>query len=216
VRVIVDWANPQRGVLLVSVRYRSWNLSTAFQTLVTATDGGSGSSGHHEYIPRIQLSSLVATHRRTKETVLGCYLELALRSLRQNVALTLLTVILVGAGVGCFTFAFTEDDRTFGQIRADAYRSFRCSIVPLAAICILLLIVTAGGIIGLNTYWVGQRRRYIDMRRALGARRIDILRYLHVENLLISGGACIAGTLIRLVLNIWLAPIAEVTRMSLI
>jgi putative ABC transport system permease protein len=39
--------------------------------------------------------------------VLGYYLQLALRSLRQNVALTLLTVILVGAGVGCFTFAFT-------------------------------------------------------------------------------------------------------------
>jgi putative ABC transport system permease protein len=108
-----------------------------------------------------------------------------------------------------------EDDRTFGQIRADAYRSLRWSIIPLSAICILLLIVTAGGIIGLNTYWVSQRRRYIGMRRALGARRIDILRYIHLENLLISAGACIAGTLICLVMNIWLASIAEVTRMSL-
>jgi putative ABC transport system permease protein len=35
------------------------------------------------------------------------YLELALRNLRRNVALTMLTMILVSAGVGCFTFAFT-------------------------------------------------------------------------------------------------------------
>ncbi len=35
------------------------------------------------------------------------YLELALRNLRRNVALMVLTVILVGAGVGCFTFAYT-------------------------------------------------------------------------------------------------------------
>jgi putative ABC transport system permease protein len=35
------------------------------------------------------------------------YLELALRNLKRNVALTILTVILVSAGVGCFTFSFT-------------------------------------------------------------------------------------------------------------
>lgn len=81
-------------------------------------------------------------------------------------------------------------------------------------ICALLLIVTAGGIIGLNTYWVSQRRRYIGMRRALGARRVDILRYVHLETLIISGGACIAGIMIGLAMNIWLAATAEVTRMS--
>jgi hypothetical protein len=34
-----------------SGRYRSWNLSAPFQTFVTATDGGSCASGHHEYLP---------------------------------------------------------------------------------------------------------------------------------------------------------------------
>jgi putative ABC transport system permease protein len=108
-----------------------------------------------------------------------------------------------------------ENVSTFSQIRANAYRSLRWSIIPLTVICVLLLIVTAGGIVGLNTYWVSQRRRHIGMRRALGARRIDILRYVHVENLLIAGGACIAGILLGLAMNIWIAATAEVTRMSL-
>jgi hypothetical protein len=34
-----------------SGRYRSWDLRVPFQTFVTATDGGSCSSGHHEYLP---------------------------------------------------------------------------------------------------------------------------------------------------------------------
>ena len=42
-------------------------------------------------------------------------------------------------------------------------------------------------------YWVGQRRRYIGMRRALGARRIDILRYFQTENLLIAGSGVLLG-----------------------
>jgi putative ABC transport system permease protein len=39
--------------------------------------------------------------------VCGYYFDLALRNLRRNLGLTLLTLVLVGAGVGCFTFSFT-------------------------------------------------------------------------------------------------------------
>src|SRR3546814_12788772 len=44
-----------------------------------------------------------------------------------------------------------------------------------------------GGIVGLSSFWVGQRRRSIGVRRALGATRGDILRYFQTENALIVG-----------------------------
>ena len=54
-------------------------------------------------------------------------------------------------------------------------------------------------------YWVGQRRRQIGMRRALGARRIDILRYFHTENLLIAGIGALLGVAGGLGTNLWMA-----------
>jgi putative ABC transport system permease protein len=63
-------------------------------------------------------------------------------------------------------------------------------------------------------YWVAQRRRQIGMRRALGARRVDILRYFQVENLLIAGTGAALGIAIGLAGNTWLATTLILTRMS--
>ncbi len=78
----------------------------------------------------------------------------------------------------------------------------------------MLLAVTVFGIVGLTMYWVGQRRRYIGMRRALGARRIDILRYFHTENLLIAGGGVLLGIVLGLASNLWLTSHLQLGRMS--
>jgi putative ABC transport system permease protein len=42
------------------------------------------------------------------------------------------------------------------------------------------------------------------VRRAVGARRVDILRYFQIENLLIVGGGTVAGALFAPGLNAWL------------
>jgi putative ABC transport system permease protein len=104
---------------------------------------------------------------------------------------------------------------TFSQTRERAYRSDRALSLTLVTVCALLLTVTALGIVGLTTYWVAQRRRQIGVRRALGARRVDILRYFQTENLLIvvTGGAL--GIALALAGNLWLVTYLEVTRMSL-
>jgi putative ABC transport system permease protein len=104
---------------------------------------------------------------------------------------------------------------TFSQTRERAYRSDRALSLTLVTVCALLLTVTALGIVGLTTYWVAQRRRQIGVRRALGARRVDILRYFQTENLLIvvAGGAL--GIALALAGNLWLVTYLEVTRMSL-
>jgi len=107
------------------------------------------------------------------------------------------------------------DVQPFSQIRRRAHRGNRATIIMLGVLSALLLAITAFGVIGLTMFWVGQRRRYIGMRRALCARRLDILRYFHTENLLIAGSGCLLGVALGLSGNTWLAARLEIHRMSL-
>src|SRR5699024_5398288 len=72
-----------------------------------------------------------------------------------------------------------DDDavKSFAQIRAEAYKGDIGMAILMGVICLILIAVTAGGIVGLTSFWVGQRRKQIGVRRALGARKVDILRY---------------------------------------
>jgi putative ABC transport system permease protein len=83
----------------------------------------------------------------------------------------------------------------------------------MGVICLILLGVTAAGIVGLTSFWVGQRHRQIGVRRALGARKIDILHYFQIENLLIAGIGVVLGILLSVGLNLWLMSHYEMTRM---
>jgi putative ABC transport system permease protein len=104
--------------------------------------------------------------------------------------------------------------RTFAEMRRAAYSGERKQSVVLAVVCALLLTVTALGVVGLSSYWVAQRTRYIGMRRALGARRSDILGYFHLENLIIAGIGALLGIALGVCGNIWLAASFSITRMS--
>jgi putative ABC transport system permease protein len=108
-----------------------------------------------------------------------------------------------------------QDLRPFAATRRQAYLEEQVNTVLLAVVSALLLAVTAFGVIGLTLYWVAQRRRQVGVRRALGARRIDILQYFHTENLLIAGGGCIVGIVLGLAANAWLLfRVDGLTRMS--
>jgi putative ABC transport system permease protein len=103
----------------------------------------------------------------------------------------------------------------FAETRRRAASYKRATSVMLGVVCGVLLIVTVFGIVGLTQFWVTQRRRYIGMRRALGARRLDILTYFLTENLLIAGGGCAAGILLGLAGNTWLrSKLYEMGQMS--
>lgn len=93
---------------------------------------------------------------------------------------------------------------SFDELRNIAYARDRGMAQLLGAICLVLLAVTAAGIVGLTTFWVGQRRRQIGIRRALGARQRDILSYFLTENFLISAGGVVLGSVFALALNLWL------------
>jgi len=85
--------------------------------------------------------------------------------------------------------------------------------ILMGGVCLILLGVTAAGIVGLTSFWVGQRHRQIGVRRALGARRIDILHYFQIENLLIAGGGVVLGVLLAVTLNLWLMAHYEMERL---
>jgi putative ABC transport system permease protein len=99
---------------------------------------------------------------------------------------------------------------SYAEVRHRAFERDRGMAVLMSIICVILLAITAAGIVGLTSFWVGQRRKQIGVRRALGATHGDILRYFMTENLLISLGGVGIGVLLTFGLNLWL-----VTRFTL-
>ena len=110
-----------------------------------------------------------------------------------------------------------DDDsvKSFADIRASAYRADVGMAILMGVVCLILLCVTAAGIVGLTSFWVGQRHRQIGVRRALGARKVDILHYFQIENLLIAGAGVVLGVLMAVGLNMWLMAHYEMTRIPL-
>lgn len=104
---------------------------------------------------------------------------------------------------------------TLEQHRKDRYRADRGLSWMLIAVSTLLLLVTASGIVGIASLWVAQRKKQIGVRRALGARRIDILRYFLTENFMITSAGIVAGVLLALALNHLLVRQLELARLPL-
>lgn len=91
----------------------------------------------------------------------------------------------------------------YATIRQKAFDSDRGMAVLMGIICVVLLAVTAAGIVGLTSFWVSQRRKQIGVRRALGARQRDILTYFLTENFLISAAGVALGTVLAIIFNLW-------------
>jgi putative ABC transport system permease protein len=83
----------------------------------------------------------------------------------------------------------------------------------LIFVSVLLVIITCSGIVGMTSLWVSQRKKQIGVRRALGARKIDILRYFITENLIISCTGVVSGALMAVGLNEFLVSQLELTKM---
>jgi putative ABC transport system permease protein len=95
-----------------------------------------------------------------------------------------------------------EGVQHFSALRTKAFATDRGLVILLTAASIILLLATAGGIIGITTLWVEGRRRALGLRRALGARRRDILAYILAENFFIVLLGICCGSIIALTANI--------------
>jgi putative ABC transport system permease protein len=104
---------------------------------------------------------------------------------------------------------------SLSEMRARIFGPARGIALLMSVICIILLSVTAAGIVGLTSFWVGQRTRQIGVRRAFGARKTDILRYFQIENLMIVGSGAVAGALCAYGLSAWLMAHFEMMHLPL-
>lgn len=101
------------------------------------------------------------------------------------------------------------------QQRHNRYRGDIGLARVLSVMSIFLLLVTASGIVGMTSFWVAQRRKQIGVRRALGARKVDILRYFLTENFIISSLGIFAGLAMGVGLNQILVQTLEFPRLPI-
>jgi putative ABC transport system permease protein len=105
--------------------------------------------------------------------------------------------------------------RTLEYFKSATYRNDRNMAIFLATVTGLLLVVTALGVFGLATFNVSTRTKQIGTRRALGARRQDIVRYFMVENWLVTTVGIAVGCALALVAGYALTLQYGLPRLSL-
>lgn len=121
----------------------------------------------------------------------------------------------VEAAIGRIPGLMVVHQATMDEDRYDMYRDDRAVAWMLTTVTVLLLLVTGSGIVGMATLWVNQRRKQIGVRRALGARKVDVLRYFITENFIITSGGVVAGLLLAVGLNQLLVSQLELTKLPL-
>jgi putative ABC transport system permease protein len=104
--------------------------------------------------------------------------------------------------------------RVLEDVATSSYGSDSDMMVILSSVVCLLLLITVVGIVGLAAFSVNQRTRQIGTRRALGARRYQILRYFLVENWLITSIGLTLGVLLASAFNYYLVVHFELERLD--
>jgi putative ABC transport system permease protein len=102
---------------------------------------------------------------------------------------------------------------SFTDIRDQYFANMSSMAWMLVLVCVVMLAVTAFGIVGLTSFWVQQRRRQIGIRRAVGATRGHIMQYFQAENFLLSSAGIVLGMALAFAINLYLMHHYEMTRM---
>jgi putative ABC transport system permease protein len=84
----------------------------------------------------------------------------------------------------------------------------------LNGVMVMLVFVTALGIVGLTSFSVAERTRQIGTRRALGATQAAILRYFLVENWLVTSLGIALGVVLAIALNVGVVSISADAKLS--
>ena len=105
--------------------------------------------------------------------------------------------------------------RFYDTIKSGFFSSSRAALWLLASVALVVLAVTVIGIMGLTGFWIQRRARSIGIRRALGARRRDILQYFQAENALVVVIGITIGMLLAYFGNALLMRYYELPRLPL-
>lgn len=106
--------------------------------------------------------------------------------------------------------------RSLEEVRRRVYLPDRNMAIFLVTITTLLLGLTALSLFGLATFSVNARIKQIGTRRALGARRADIVRYFLLENWLITTIGIAVGAVLALTASYWLSREYGLPRLDLL
>jgi putative ABC transport system permease protein len=91
--------------------------------------------------------------------------------------------------------------QTIPEIKDGFFSGQRLIITSMTAVIVVLVFVTALGILGITSLAVAERTRQIGTRRALGATRGDILKHFLTENWLVTTIGLILGVIATYLLN---------------
>ncbi|WP_448102157.1 ABC transporter permease [Luteibacter jiangsuensis] len=104
-------------------------------------------------------------------------------------------------------------NEAYSDTVSEYFRGDRSLAILLMVIVLVFMGVTAVGIVGLSSFWVQRRRRQIGVRRALGARRNDIILYFLAENAAIVATGAVIGMVLAVLASHWLMTHYEVPRL---
>ncbi len=104
--------------------------------------------------------------------------------------------------------------RRLHDVLAGSYGNDRAMTITLLTVMGLLIAVTVLGLFGLMSFNVNRRRKQIGTRRALGARRSDIVRHFLVESWLITSLGAAAGIALAITLSVWLVNTFELPKLD--
>jgi putative ABC transport system permease protein len=114
-----------------------------------------------------------------------------------------------------------DPNRVIGKLRKmseqkqASYAGDSLMAVTLTVVTGLVLVFSALGIFGLATFNVNTRTRQIGTRRAVGARRRDIVGYFMAENWMVTSLGVVVGCCLALAAGFWLSTHFGLPRLDL-
>jgi putative ABC transport system permease protein len=114
-----------------------------------------------------------------------------------------------------------DPNRVVGKLRKmsdDKQRSYSGDMMmafTLTVVTGLVLVFSSLGIFGLATFNVNSRTRQIGTRRAVGARKTDIVQYFLAENWIVTTLGVLVGCGLALAVGFWLSTQYQLPRLDL-
>lgn len=104
--------------------------------------------------------------------------------------------------------------RSLEEMAARSYRRDRGMAIILGVVISLLVGLTALVIVGLSSFHVTQRTKQIGTRRALGARRRDIIKQFVLENWIVTTMGAVLGAILTVAVAYWLETSFSLPRLD--
>lgn len=106
--------------------------------------------------------------------------------------------------------------KTISEHRTGIYRNHELMATVLSMMVVLLLLITSLGLAGMVMFNIERRTKQIGTRRALGAKKRDIVSFFLVENYLICLTGGVLGALIAVQLGQQLMTLYSLPKLELI